>query len=331
MNRFVKKYLVLCLIIVLGGVVAFLVSSKPSKKRTVCWISNHLNKIVSKKAIGYWFSLVDFFGFDKVSYSLQKAPIDVIIPCTSKDKHTLDLCISGIRKNGKDVRRIIVLSSEPLTEQAEWFDEKKFPFTKHDIALEILKDEKRAQELLSKSSRIGWIYQQFLKLYAPFIIPGISSNVLMLDADTVFLKPVTFIGPSGEGLYNPGSEFHQPYFRHAAKLIPGFKKVFKDYSGISHHMLFQRSVLEDLMNEIKLYHHVEPWRAFCRCIDLRYLSHSSLSEYEIYFNFAFMRTSQMKIRPLKWANINSLDEIATYQENGYDYVSCHAYLRGKKS
>ncbi len=302
-------------------------TSQFPQKTAICWISKTLRKISSKKVASYWFSLVDTYGLTKVIYKLEKAPIDVIIPCTSKDKLTLDLCIEGIRKNGINVRRIIVVSSEPLTDQAEWFDENKFSFTKYDIALEILKDEKKARNLLATNSRIGWIYQQFLKLYAPFVIPNISSNVLILDADTIFLKPVEFIGSSGEGLYNPGTEFHQPYFKHASELIPGFRKVFKEYSGISHHMLFQKSVLQDLMQEIKLYQHIEPWKAFCRYIDHKHLPFSCLSEYEIYFNFAFMRTSQMKIRPLKWANISSLDEIVKYQEEEYDYVSCHDYLR----
>ena len=93
MNRFVKKCLILCLIVILGGVAAFSASSKPSKKMAVCWVSSYLNKVLSKKAAGYWFSLVECYRLDKVSYSLQKAPIDVIIPCTSKDKLTLDLCL----------------------------------------------------------------------------------------------------------------------------------------------------------------------------------------------------------------------------------------------
>ena len=42
-------------------------------------------------------------------------------------------------------------------------------------------DAEKAREFLaSPVTRIGWIYQQLLKLYAPFVIPGISSNVLVL-------------------------------------------------------------------------------------------------------------------------------------------------------
>ena len=44
-----------------------------------------------------------------------------------------------------------------------------------------------------KEKRIGWYYQQLLKQYAPFVIPKISSNVLILEPDTIFLKQVTFM------------------------------------------------------------------------------------------------------------------------------------------
>ncbi len=68
--------------------------------------------------------------FDKKHYNLSNDPIDVVIPCTNKDKKTLDLCIDGIRKYGKNIRRVIVVSSKPLTDKAEFFDEKLYPFFK---------------------------------------------------------------------------------------------------------------------------------------------------------------------------------------------------------
>ena len=39
---------------------------------------------------------------------------------------------------------------------------------------------------------MGWIYQQFLKLFAPLYIPDISSNVLMVDSDVVFHKQIPY-------------------------------------------------------------------------------------------------------------------------------------------
>ncbi len=267
------------------------------------------------------------YAFEKVHYRLEREPIDVVIPCTDKDIPTLDLCIEGIRQNGRDVRRIIVVSARRLTDQAEWFDEKNYPFTPLDLAMEIYGDERRAGAFAVKGSQLGWIYQQLLKLYASFTIPDISSDILILDADTIFLNPVSFRGPSGEGLYNPGSEYHLPYFEHMDRLIPGLKKLFPGYSGISHHMLFQRSVLEDLLHTIESIHQIDAWKAFCRCIDHRYLHCSSMSEYEIYFNFVFTRSDQMQIRPLKWADQTQVAHLGRFKREGYSCASCHSWCR----
>ena len=266
-------------------------------------------------------------GLEKVRYQLGMDPIDVVILCTDKDLPTLDLCIEGIRKNGQDVRRVIVVSPRRLTDNAELFDEKNYPFTPFDLALQIFGNEDQARTFTMGGSRLGWIYQQLLKLYAPFTIPDISSNVLVLDADTIFLNPVSFRGPFGEGLYNPGSEYEPPYFEHMDRLIPGLKKVFPSYSGISHHMLFQRSPLQDLLTTIESIHHTEAWKAFCRCMDHQYLHQSAMSEYEIYFNFVFTRSDQMQVRPLKWINCIPIATLARHRRDGYIYAACHAWCR----
>ena len=154
--------------------------------------------------------------------------IDVVIPCTDKDLQTLPLCIDGIRKNGKGVRRIIVISDKKLTDKAEWFDEKNFEFSKFDVAYEIFQNKEKAFAYINhKNSRIGWLYQQLLKLYAPLTIPNISSNVLILDSDTIFLKPY-FFDNEGRVLYNLGSicEYNGEYFEHMKRLLPTLRRVY---------------------------------------------------------------------------------------------------------
>jgi len=153
----------------------------------------------------------------KTTYAFSPDPIDVIIPCHAKDKRTLDLVIEGIAKNGKKVRRIMIISAEPLSDLAEWVPEDIFPFSKQDLIHALAKEDEQLIKKVSKSSRIGWVYQQLLKLYAPFVIEGISPNVLALDADTVFLNPVEFMDENGEPYFNVGTEHHRPYFEHAAK------------------------------------------------------------------------------------------------------------------
>jgi len=261
-----------------------------------------------------------------IIYSLINEPIDVVIPCTKKDVPLLELCIQGIRDQCSQIRRVIVLSPERYTDQAEWYDERDFPFSKQDVAFYLCgEDQEKANDYLQvKDSRIGWYFQQLLKMYVPFVIPGISSNVLMLDADTIFLNPVTFMNESGEGFYNPGTEYNYHYFNHI-NLLTGnqLKKIFPFYSGISHHMLFQKAFLEDLFYRVETLHQRPFWQVFSLCVQAETLYTSGASEYELYFNFIFSNSRQPKIRLLRWQNIHNLQHLASFRYHGYHYVSCH--------
>lgn len=274
------------------------------------------------------FSLFQMVSLEGKYYSFISEPIDVVIPCCDKDLSTLDLCIEGIRAHGKDVRRIIVVSPRQLTDRAEWFDEKLYPFTKESLTKEIFSEIKPSSPSVLRKfkGRVGWVYQQFLKLYAPFVIPGISSNVLVLDSDTIFLRDVTFINDRGGAFFDMGVEFYPPYFVHAKKLVPGFQRVRQE-SGVCHHMLFQRAILEDLFDLVKSRHRLPFWKAACRCLDHEEILHSSLSEYEIYFHFALSMTNQVEVRPLKHKDIRDLREIEVSKTGEWDHVSCHTWLR----
>ena len=264
-----------------------------------------------------------FYG---LTHRHAKEPVDVVIPCCQKDAKVLDLCIEGIRKQGRNIRRVIVVSKTPLTDKAEWFDEKLYPFTIADLGKEIFpNDPSKAKWFSSECSRRGWIYQQLLKLYAPLVIPKISSNVLILDADVIFLRPVEFLTESGIGLYGTGTEWHGPYFKHMSRLLPKLRRVFPPHSGVCHHMLFQKRVIRNLFAKIVAYHKKEPWKALCACIDPDEIEGSCLSEYEIYFNYLFSNSGQAKLRPLKWDQTADFSE-ATLQaslQNGCDYIACH--------
>lgn len=259
------------------------------------------------------------FSFEKQVYDLPPEPIDIVIPCCEKDTQILDACIAGAKANIANVRRIIVVSPERYSDEAEWYDETLFPFQKGDVADELGLD--------SKSSRIGWYFQQLLKFYAPITIPGISSNVLILDADTIFLKPVNFINQEGGGLYAHDTRIHHPYFDHMDRLIPGFERAFPKLSGICHHMLFQKDVIIHLLETIEKEHKTEAWRALCRVVDPAYRDFSGMAEYEIYFNFVFHTSDQMALRPLKFANISNLRQVPLFKRKGYHFVSCHHYMR----
>lgn len=264
----------------------------------------------------------------KVRYDFTYGPVDAVIPCHEKDCETLERVIEGVRKNVVNIRRIIIVSSKQLTSSAEWFDEKNFPFNKDLIALEVFGNLKDAKKFLSaRNSRVGWIYQQLIKLYAMFTIPDLADNVLMVDADTVFLRQVDFQTSSGAPVFTKAYEYHWPYFAHAQRLIPWLVRLHPNISGVAHHMLFQRTILEDFFNTISSIHNKEPWRAMCNCIDKAQAEWSSLSEYEMYFNFTLIKSDQAKIRELKWENLSRIDLIGKYERAGFDYVSLHSYMR----
>lgn len=270
-----------------------------------------------------FYLLYIIFSFSSL---LAQNSIDVIIPCHSKDYATLELCIQGIKKNCLGIGRIFVVSDKKITENAEWVSEDKYPFSYFDV-YEIL-NSLTADFNSEAQKRVGWYYQQLLKFYAPFVIPDLSENFLIVDADTIFLNPTKFINSKGYALYNTSGENHVPYFEHAKRFMPGFKKVFPEYSGVCHHMLLQKNVLRDLFNEIETFHKMPFWQAFYSLVNPKELAGGAgASEYEIYFNFIFSRNYKVKIRKLKWTNINNINLLSHYKSQQYNYVTCHAHLR----
>ena len=63
--------------------------------------------------------------------------------------------------------------------------------------------------------------------YNKDIIPDILDNYLVLDSDTIFLKPTTFF-ENNIPLYNYGTEYNLPYFIHMINLHPTFLADEKD-------------------------------------------------------------------------------------------------------
>ena len=266
----------------------------------------------------------------KVHYDLKDDPIDVVIVSHPKDKETIEYCIEGIRENCSKVRRIIVVSSERLSDNCEWFDEKDYPFSLNDVYLAIGRgDSRRSEKFFRHHCRPpGWYFQQLLKLYAPFVIPGISSNVLIVDADTVFMNPVEFINDSLGTLFCVSHKIaKERYIRHAARLVPGYERIYPEVYSVCHHMLFQRPILKDLFHVVESYHRKKFWKAFCSAVDLK--ARKGASEYEIYYNYALRHTDQVALRELKWANSGSLEQMSQFKAEGYHFVSFHTYMRNK--
>eukprot|EP00942_MAST-04A_sp_MAST-4A-sp1_P004222 g4222.t1 len=167
-----------------------------------------------------------------------------------------------------------------------------------------------------KLRRNGWYLQQLLKLYAGKIIPDILDKYLVIDSDTFFLKPTTFI-ENNKCLYNYGREYHKPYFEHMIKLDKGLNKIYGDKSGICHHMIFETKYIDELISRIEINHNDLFYNVFLKTVTDK--TGSGASEYEIYFNYMLKyNPDKIKIRGLNWKNTNKLET----NWNG-DYISCH--------
>jgi len=260
-------------------------------------------------------------------FSLCFGKIDVVIPCIEKDKVTLEHCIAGIKKHGKDVGNIYTISPKKLTDNAIWIDEKAFPFSKMSIAMEIFTVDIYAKAYLKRSyNRIGWVFQQLLKFYAHTVIKDLSPHFLVLDADLIFLKPVSFFDGNSP-LFSYSCENSTPYFEHLRKLLPDIEKVFPDKSGVAHHMLFSKTFLDQLFNEVTALHNKPFWKALIACIDINELQQSCMSEYEIYFNYVFSRSPLPKLRELRTIDIgdDNLREMSRFEKGEADVASCPHY------
>jgi hypothetical protein len=264
-------------------------------------------------------------------YDLVDDPIDAVIVTHPRDKKTIDLCINGLRKNCNGLRRVIVVSSENLTDEAEWFNENQFPFNKADIASTITRGDKKRAKSFFKGVHYspGWYFQQLLKLYSPFVIPGISTNVLVVDADTIFMNPVEFLNDSFGALFCTGTErVFLAYFEHAKRLVPDYERIYPDVYSVCHHMLFQKAILEDLFRTVEDYHEVPFWEAFC--LSVNFPKNEGASEFEIYYNYALRHTDQVGLRELKWMNSPFLKNRKQFEKEGYHFVSFHKYMRDNR-
>lgn len=260
---------------------------------------------------------------------MRKTPVDVVIPAHRKDLPTLKYCIRSAKKYVRNVRRIIVISKTKLTDEAEWFDESKFSFSKQQI-------EKTAKKIGKYGT--GWYYQQLLKLYALSTIPRLTDNILILDADAVFFRKTDFIDSKGRFFLDLAKEKDiktQVFCKSARKFIKTMlpnldlsviKRRPNWISGVSHHMLFNKKIMKDLFDRVRKIHRKKNfWKIFLDTAQKR--GCNCASEYDLYFIFAlnFYR-EKVKLRKLKYKNthdINFWKYIGECLRKKYDYCAYH--------
>jgi hypothetical protein len=242
---------------------------------------------------------------------------DIVIPVGPEDREIVTKQIEFTKKNIIGYRNIYLICYDPTItlDGCITINENIFPFTIDTVS-----------KFHGKLSRNGWYLQQLLKLYAGIVIPNILDKYLVIDSDTFFLKPTTFI-ENGKCLYNYGYTYWEPYFVHMLELA-NLPNVAGSKSGICHHMIFETKYVKELIKMVETKHGDLFYNVFLKLVTE--INGAGASEYEIYFNYILKNhKDQITIRKLEWVDILSFnmttDDDCT--DIPYDYLSYHYYNR----
>jgi hypothetical protein len=92
-------------------------------------------------------------------------------------------------------------------------------------------------------NRFGWILQQIIKL--KFASESKSPAVLIMDADTVLLQPISGIDQNRVQQLSFSSEMQNSYFKFLRYLGLGIERPL--FSTVTHHMIVQPIILRELL------------------------------------------------------------------------------------
>ena len=286
------------------------------------------------KSINYFFRFLfanQIPNSDNLLNSEHPPDIVIAVVVASKDFHLLKSCIEFAVKNSiNPVEKVFLIT--PNDEK-----EKCLEFTKNLNILVpiIIKSEDflipeadRNKLRLFFGDKYGWILQQLLKI--SFAKEQDSSGVLIVDADTVILKPTLWLDQNLKQLLLVSNEFHSPYYIFLKKI--GLIKRKPKYTFITHHMLFQKKFLNNILNLVC-------GGSISKLIDLiiSLADNENPSpvcvEYELYGQgmFNFFSESIILSRfcniPIKYEPGKAIDHSLNTDYTGkYKSISLHSYL-----
>ncbi len=136
---------------------------------------------------------------------------------------------------------------------------------------------------------VGWYYQQFLKLSYARICP--DAAYMTWDGDTVPCREFqmfsrTLMGKSRA--YFDCKDDHYPHFMETVKGIFPDLKLDIPQSFVSEHMLFQKGLVLEMMDQIEKKSEVEGdtyWKKILSIVGPRRLANFVFSEFETYGNY----------------------------------------------
>ena len=245
--------------------------------------------------------------------------IDVLIPCHPKDVGNLQIVIDSIFTNVLNPINVIriITTQEGITNIHPNFP-KTVVELENDYIPKGIFDFIRAEV---PNSRQGWILQQVVKIMGSIRSEAVAT--LVIDSDTVLLRPKSWLDSKGNQSLSFAYEYHVPYKNHQASLF-GYQSL--QLSFVTHHQLFKKEHLLALFG-----HNEESLLQWVMRGD--YSRDSAISEYDTYGEWVYLNRKQGVVLT-KWNNAISrikLHEFSSYEEvksqfPAFNSVSAHSYL-----
>lgn len=216
--------------------------------------------------------------------------IEVVIPLHPKDMDTLDLVLEGIRVGIRNPIRAISLVSpgKNVRELRARYPECE-TLHERDIIESELWD---AVSDRVPAWRRGWVVQQVIKFRYSMLCN--EMGCLVMDADTVLLKPRTWINSESRQLLCLADEYHLPYILHAQRVWTGLSE-FIPFTYVTHHQLMQPTVVREMFDEVGGLVH---WLKMADWVD-----QAPLSEYHSYGVWLASHRNDL-VEFAQWSNVS---------------------------
>lgn len=246
-------------------------------------------------------------------------PLTIVIPAVEKDAHVLEHCLRSVREQVKDVVAavwVVAPESERLRQLAA---------AAH--ALFVHEDEILPRPARALKTR-GWVLQQLIKFNASQRVT--TADYLVLDADTVFLRPQRFIR-NGRALLRYSDQYELLYNR-SLELIFGHRRRYP-VSFVTHHQLFGTRQVRELLALIEQRFGKPWWEAILHEVDKGHPV--SFSEYELYGHFIMENPARRKNVVLEYwrgldrdtSELADLETIRAHAQPGTNSVSFHQHTQ----
>ena len=253
--------------------------------------------------------------------------ISIFVACIEKDLHLLPQVLKNAIQNSRNpIRKMTVVTPRDTPIDMNNFISIGVPVefvNEEDVISESIRIKLRGRF----SGRYGWVLQQLLTI--THVMKSDDAGVLVINADTLILRPQVWLLENDVQILMESFEFHKPYYDFLRRFNLD-ESNFKS-SHITHHMLMQPKYLREIYSEFIDDNFQDSEYFVDQIIEFSNPSESSpiCVEFELYaLGMRTRYSSYIELR--KFGNI-SVDK-KTYQESHYESfsnfnsISIHSYL-----